>query len=78
MVLDLLKGTVAELRGDTSRHKKEKKIMSRIEWIAQIKDIFSYLIVTFNREYFKKETISEMIHAVEAVRLPQQLSPFKL
>lgn len=54
-------------RNESPAHKKSRKIMSRIEWIAQIREIYSDLITTHNREYFSKESVIEMLCKGEAV-----------
>lgn len=52
---------------DSPQRKRTKKVMSRIEWIMQLKNVFSTLITTFNQEYFKKEIITNMIQGREPV-----------
>lgn len=49
-------------------HMRKRKVMSRIEWIAQIQDIYCGLIIDFNREYFAKEIVLERLRAGASVK----------
>lgn len=63
-----MKAAIREVSESPPRSRRNvRKVMSRIEWIAQIQEIYSTLIKKFNREYFKKDIVTEMIRGAEPV-----------